>query len=107
MLRLAKAFLDIALWRKSPAQLPASLFLLCLVAGAAALLEVLGALLPAATERREILTRVALERGLAAAVRLGGAGDRTAAPAIPADRHRACSAWRCSRSWCSIRSARC
>ena len=32
MLRLAKAFWDIALWRKSPAQLPASAFLLCLVA---------------------------------------------------------------------------
>jgi hypothetical protein len=46
MLRLAKAFWDIALWRKSPAQLPASVFLLCLVAAAAALLEVIGALLP-------------------------------------------------------------
>jgi hypothetical protein len=32
MLRIAKAFWDIALWRKSPAQLPASLFLLGLVA---------------------------------------------------------------------------
>jgi len=46
MLRLVKAFCDIALWRKSPAQLPASLFLLGLVAAAVALLEVLGALLP-------------------------------------------------------------
>jgi hypothetical protein len=46
MLRLAKAFWDIALWRASPAQLPASLFLLCLVAFAAAALEVIGALVP-------------------------------------------------------------
>src|SRR5882757_5667485 len=38
MLRLAKAFWDIALWRRTPAQLPASLFLLALVAAAAALL---------------------------------------------------------------------
>jgi len=59
MLRFAKAFLDIALWRKSPAQLPASVLLLCLVAAAAALLEVIGALLPAAPAG-EILTRVAL-----------------------------------------------
>lgn len=46
MLRLAKAFWDIALWRRSPAQLPASAFLLGLVASAVALLEVLAALLP-------------------------------------------------------------
>jgi hypothetical protein len=46
MLRLAKAFWDIALWRKSPAQLPASVFLLCLVAAAAAVLEVLSAMIP-------------------------------------------------------------
>jgi hypothetical protein len=46
MLRLAKAFWDIALWRRSPAQLPASLFLLGLVAAVVAILEVLGALLP-------------------------------------------------------------
>src|SRR6202453_5348311 len=59
MLRFVKAFLDIALWRKSPAQLPASVLLLCLVAAAAALLEVIGALLPAAPAG-EILTRVAL-----------------------------------------------
>ena len=37
MLRLAKAFWDIALWRASPAQLPASRFLLCLVAAPAPL----------------------------------------------------------------------
>jgi hypothetical protein len=37
MLRLAKAFWEIALWRRTPAQLPASLFLLALVAAAAAL----------------------------------------------------------------------
>lgn len=46
MLRLAKAFWDIALWRRSPAQLPASAFLLGLVAAAAAILEVASALLP-------------------------------------------------------------
>jgi hypothetical protein len=63
MLRLAKAFWDIALWRKSPAQLPASVFLLCLVSAAAAILEVLGALLPA-TPGGRILTRVALSVGL-------------------------------------------
>ena len=45
MLRLAKAFLDIALWRRTPAHLPASLFLLALVVCAAALMEVLGELL--------------------------------------------------------------
>jgi hypothetical protein len=63
MLRIAKAFWDIALWRKSPAQLPASLFLLGLVAAAAALLEVLGALLPPNPGGR-ILTRVILSVGL-------------------------------------------
>ncbi len=45
MTRLLKAFLDIALWRKSPAILPASTFLLVLVATAAALLEPLSDLL--------------------------------------------------------------
>jgi hypothetical protein len=49
MLRLAKAFWDIALWRRTPAQLPASLFLLALVAGAAALLEIASAFLPPAS----------------------------------------------------------
>jgi hypothetical protein len=63
MLRLAKAFLDIALWRRSPAQLPASLFLLVLVASAVALLEVLGALLPPGPSDR-IVTRVVLSVGL-------------------------------------------
>jgi hypothetical protein len=46
MLRLAKAFWDIALWRASPAQLPASVFLLCLVATLASALEVVSALVP-------------------------------------------------------------
>jgi hypothetical protein len=63
MLRLAKAFWDIALWRRSPAQLPASLFLLGLVASAVALLEVLGALLPPGPSDR-IVTRVILSVGL-------------------------------------------
>ncbi len=63
MLRLAKAFWEIAIWRKSPAQLPASVFLLCLVAGAVALLEVLGALLPPSSSDA-ILIRVVLSVGL-------------------------------------------
>jgi hypothetical protein len=63
MLRLAKAFWDIALWKRSPAQLPASLFLLGLVAAAAAALEVLGAYLPPASSER-MLTRIALSVGL-------------------------------------------
>jgi hypothetical protein len=46
MLLLAKAFLDIALRRQTPACLPASLLLLGLAACAAALTEALGALLP-------------------------------------------------------------
>lgn len=63
MLRLAKAFLDIALWRKSPAQLPASAFLLGLVAFVVAMIEVLSALLPPNPSDR-VLTRVALSVGL-------------------------------------------
>ena len=63
MLRLAKAFRDIALWRRTPAQLPASLFLLSLVAAAAALIEVLSAFLPPASSER-LLTRVVLSVGL-------------------------------------------
>lgn len=63
MLRLAKAFWDIALWRRSPEELPASVFLLCLVSAASAILEVLDALLPPAPAG-EILTRVALSVAL-------------------------------------------
>ncbi|HMI73236.1 MAG TPA: hypothetical protein VK495_00940 [Steroidobacteraceae bacterium] len=63
MLRLAKAFLDIALWRQTPAHLPASRFLLVLTACAAALLEVLDVLLSPGPQGR-IVTRVALEAGL-------------------------------------------
>jgi hypothetical protein len=63
MLRLAKAFWDIALWRRTPAQLPASLFLLALVAVAAALIEVLSAFLPPASTDR-LLTRIVLSVGL-------------------------------------------
>lgn len=63
MLRLAKAFWDIALWRRTPAQLPASVFLLSLVAALAAVLEVLGALLPPGPGDR-LVTRVALSVGL-------------------------------------------
>ena len=66
MLRLAKAFWDIALWKRSPAHLPASLFLLALVAAAAALLEVLSAFLPPVSTDRmsvRILLSVALPLG--------------------------------------------
>jgi hypothetical protein len=63
MLRLTKAFFDIALGRQTPANLPASLFLLGLVAAAAALLEVLGALLPP-PPNDGILLRIVLGVGL-------------------------------------------
>ncbi len=63
MLRLVKAFWDIALGRNSPASLPASQFLLGLVAVAVALLEVVGALLPPAS-LHGIFTRFALRVGL-------------------------------------------
>src|SRR5580698_3110977 len=63
MLRLAKAFWDIALWRRTPAQLPASLFLLALVAAAAALLEVVSAFLPPASSS-QILMRIVLSVGV-------------------------------------------
>jgi hypothetical protein len=63
MLRLAKAFLDIALWRQTPAHLPASLFLLALTACAAGLTEVLGAYLTPGPQDR-MVARVALEVGL-------------------------------------------
>ncbi|MDP9009795.1 MAG: hypothetical protein M3N91_14000 [Pseudomonadota bacterium] len=63
MLRLAKAFLDIALWRRTPAYLPASLFLLALVVCAAAVVEVLGDIL-APGPHDGILTSVALGVGL-------------------------------------------
>ena len=59
MLRLAKAFLNIALWRQTPADLPASVLLLVLAAGTAALAEVLGALLPPPPNGQLVL-RVAL-----------------------------------------------
>jgi hypothetical protein len=59
MLRLAKAFWDLALWRITPAQLPASRFLLALVMSAVVLLEALGALLPPAQTDR-IVSRAAL-----------------------------------------------
>ncbi|MGA2707431.1 MAG: hypothetical protein ACLQJ0_19240 [Steroidobacteraceae bacterium] len=63
MLRLAKAFWDLALWRLSPAQLPASVFLLSLVAAIVALFEVLGALLPPASTDW-IVVRILLSVGL-------------------------------------------
>jgi hypothetical protein len=63
MQRLAKAFLDIALWRQTPAHLPVSLFLLTLTAAAAGLMEVLGALL-APGPQQGLPLRVVLEIGL-------------------------------------------
>jgi hypothetical protein len=63
MLRLVKAFFDIAVRRQTPAHLPTSLFLLLLVAGVAALSEVLGALLPP-PPNDAIATRIALGVGL-------------------------------------------
>jgi hypothetical protein len=63
MLRLAKAFWDLALWRISPAQLPASRFLLALVTLAVALIEALGTLLPPVQTDR-IAVRVALSVAL-------------------------------------------
>ena len=60
MRQLAKAFFDIAIWRRTPAHLPASLFLLALVSAAAALLDVAGALLlPGPNDK--IVLQVALD----------------------------------------------
>jgi hypothetical protein len=63
MLRLAKAFFDIALWRRTPAHLPASLLLLALVVCAATAMEVLGEFL-APGPHDGILTSIALGVGL-------------------------------------------
>jgi hypothetical protein len=63
MLRLAKAFFEIALWKKTPAILPASLLLLALAAAGVALTEVLGALLPP-PPNDAILLRIVLGVGL-------------------------------------------
>jgi hypothetical protein len=63
MLRLAKAFWEIALWRRTPAQLPASSFLLTLVCFAAALLEVVSAFLPPVSSDH-IVTRIVLSVGM-------------------------------------------
>jgi len=58
MLRLAKAFWDLALWRITPAELPASRFLLALSGAALALVEAVGVLLPPSQSDR-IVERVA------------------------------------------------
>lgn len=63
MQRLAKAFLDIALCRQSPAHLPASVLLLALTAIAVALTEVFGALLPP-PPNGQIALRIVLEAGM-------------------------------------------
>src|ERR1700721_1436318 len=73
MLRLVKAFWDLAVGRGWPGQLPASLFLLALVAAAAALLEVLSVFLPPVSTDRmsvRILLSVALPLGFTWAVLL-------------------------------------
>jgi hypothetical protein len=80
MLRLAKAFLDIALWRRSPAQLPASRFFLGLAAVVVGLLEVIGAFLPPYSPDG-IVMRVILSVGLPllwawAVLRIAGRRDR-------------------------------
>src|SRR5580704_16808832 len=63
MLRLAKAFLEIAIWRQTPEHLPASVLLLAMTAIAAALMEVLGALLPP-PPNGQIVLRILLEVGM-------------------------------------------
>jgi hypothetical protein len=63
MLRLAKAFLDIALWRRTPEHLPASVLLLTLTAIAVSLTEVLGASLPP-PPNGQIPLRIVLEVGM-------------------------------------------
>lgn len=63
MLRLAKAFWDISLWRRTPDQLPASLLLLSLVVVATALLEVVGHFLPPVMNDR-LSVRIALSVSL-------------------------------------------
>ena len=63
MLLLAKAILDIALQRQTPAYLPASMLLLVLAACAAALTEVLGALLPP-PPNGQIVLRIVLAVGV-------------------------------------------
>src|SRR5271154_248953 len=70
MLQLAKAFFDIALGRQTPARLPASKFLLALVACAAALLEVLAAWLPPGPNDG-VLLRIVLGVGLPVAFTWG------------------------------------
>jgi hypothetical protein len=63
MLRLAKAFWDLALWRITPEQLPASRFFLALTALALGAIEALGVLLPPSQSDR-IVARVLLQVGL-------------------------------------------
>ena len=70
MLQLAKAFFDIALGRQTPARLPASKFLLALVACAAALLELLAAWLPPGPNDG-VLLRIVLGVGLPVAFTWG------------------------------------
>jgi hypothetical protein len=49
MLRLVKAFWDLAVWRMSPAQLPASVLLLSMISAVLVVLELLDSLLPSPT----------------------------------------------------------
>ena len=106
MLRLAKAFWDIALWRRTPAQLPASVFLLVLVAAVVAVLEVAGALLPPGPGGPHCRAGARLPW----VCRSHGPGRCSASRATASDSCRPavrCSASRPWRSSCSIRWARC
>jgi hypothetical protein len=63
MLRLVKAFWDLAVWRMSPAQLPASMLLLGIIAAILVVLELLDSLLPSPAGDH-LFIRIALSVGL-------------------------------------------
>jgi hypothetical protein len=63
MLRLVKAFWDLAVWRMSPAQLPASVLLLGIIAAILVVLELLDSLLPSPAGDH-LFIRIALSVGL-------------------------------------------
>ena len=63
MLRLVKAFWDLAVWRMSPAQLPASVLLLSMISAVLVVLELLDSLLPSPTGDH-LFIRIALSVGL-------------------------------------------
>jgi hypothetical protein len=63
MLRLVKAFWDLAVWRMSPAQLPASVLLLSIISAILVVLELLDSLLPSPTGDH-LFIRIVLSVGL-------------------------------------------